>query len=223
VELKKKGYTLAYRRSYFGVDKEGIQEGDPSPSVELAGASGSIPQDDPLSTEMRHGAPMAHDLIFRAEFEAVGAPVMATPQQMSMLVEDAGALRRQSLGKPVKVLAPVPLQTYAVSYRVLVTHAAAADTSSFEFVAAAFDAEGKMLSGVLQNASRDISASGRATASKDNMFRVQQQISVPLSAAWLKVAVRDLATNRAGTLEIRLPLEGEANPVQGGPKRSGGG
>jgi VWFA-related protein len=90
VELAKRGYQLAYRRSYFGVNQTATPEAGGKPGVQLAGSSGSIPQDDPLSTDMRHGAPMEHDVVFLAQFHAVGAPAMGTPEQMARLVGDPG-------------------------------------------------------------------------------------------------------------------------------------
>lgn len=213
VELAKKGYQLAYRRSYFGIDHDvRPQTTDAAATVEMAGSKGSISQDDPLSMAIRHGAPMAHDLIFRAQFHAMGSPTLATPEQMSRLVEDIGSLRRHAQNRLVKAAKPIPLQSYAVDYRVLdtqqrpgATGTGAQPAATLEFIVAAFDADGNMLSGVLQDAVREASTD-QAAVKKAGFFSVQQQIDVPLKAAWIRVAVRDLSTNRVGTLEIPLPL-----------------
>jgi len=217
VSLAKKGYKLSYRRSYFGVDKDARSEPTPAtPAVDLAGSRGSIPQDDPLSTAIRHGAPMSHDLIFRAQFHAVGKPELATPEQMSRLIEDPGSLRPSKQNRPAKAEKPIPLQSYTVDYRVLDAQrtqgpspAAARPTTSIEFAAAAFDVDGNMLSGVLQDAVRN-SSGGHSPPNPAGFFRIQQQLDIPLKAAWIRVAVRDLSTNRVGTLEIPLPLAPES-------------
>jgi hypothetical protein len=219
VALAKKGYKLSYRRSYFGVDKDArSQLAAATPPVDLAGSRGSIPQDDPLSAAMRHGAPMTHDLIFRAEFHAVGPPVLATPEQMSRLVEDPGSLRPHKQNRPAKVEKPIPLQAYTVDYRVLDAQRTpgAQQAATIEFAAAAFDADGNMLSGVLQDALRNSSA-GQPAANPAGFFRIQQQLDVPLKAAWIRVAVRDLSTKRVGTLEIPLPLAPESAASTGNP------
>ena len=213
VELAKKGYKLAYRRSYFGVDRDvRPQTTDASATVEMAGSRGSIPQDDPLSMAIRHGAPIAHDLIFRAQFHTSGSPALATPEQMSRLVEDPGSLRRHAQNRPAKTTKPIPLQSYTVDYRVLdtqrrpgATGTGAQPAATLEFIAAAFDADGNMLSGVLQDAVREASTD-QPVVKKAGFYSVQQRIDVPLKAAWIRVAVRDLSTNRVGTLEIPLPL-----------------
>jgi hypothetical protein len=44
---------------------------------------------------------------------------------------------------------------------------------------------------------------------KFTYFRVQQKIDVPLNAVSLRLGVRDLSTDRMGTMEIRLPLAPE--------------
>ncbi len=45
---------------------------------------------------------------------------------------------------------------------------------------------------------------------KSGVFRVRQQLDVPVTAAWLRIGVRDKLTNRIGTLEVQLPLAPES-------------
>ena len=82
--------------------------------------------------------------------------------------------------------------------------------ASFEFAAAAFDADSRMLNSIVNEAT---SAGASDEQKKSGVIRVQQQLNVPPGAAWIRIGVRDKLTNRVGTLEVQLPLAAEApNP-----------
>jgi hypothetical protein len=49
-----------------------------------------------------------------------------------------------------------------------------------------------------------------AHAPVQNAYRMEQQLDAPLSARFLRFAVRDLRTGKTGAMEISLPLA----PVQ---------
>jgi hypothetical protein len=116
---------------------------------------------------------------------------------------------------------PIQLQSYTVDYRVMDTQGKASAATPgaaqpvLQFVAVSFDADGNMLSGVIQNASRDASP-GKAGAPASGLLRVEQQMDVPVKAAWIRVAVRDLSTNCVGTLEVPLPLAKEGTDAAAG-------
>ena len=199
VELAKRGYHLAYRRSYYG--NPGLTAPEPVGGFHLA--SGLEPFElsqvaDSLYTNMQHGAPLAHQLLFRAHIHALTPPVKATRAQMASLADQPAFFRERRQNKPAKPLRPIQLQTYEIDYTV------AARYPALEVAAAAFDAEGKMLNGVVQRAAEDTEhAPGMR---RDGIYRLQQQFDVPMAAVSVRIAVRDVATDNVGALEVNLPL-----------------
>jgi hypothetical protein len=128
---------------------------------------------------------------------------------MSQLATEPAYFRTHHNDKPVKPLAPVELQKYVIDYRVTDLALKSRVTQdgnvpSFEFAAAAFDLDGRMLNGVVNNAAGQASASEGPNES--GVFRVRQQLDVPTNAAWIRIGVRNQLTGRTGCLEIQLPL-----------------
>ena len=81
-----------------------------------------------------------------------------------------------------------------------------------EVAAGAYDDEGRLLNGDVEEASSASSApSPPASDAQSNFtyFRVQQKIDVPVGTTSLRFGVRDLSTDRMGTMEIPLPLAPE--------------
>jgi hypothetical protein len=68
-----------------------------------------------------------------------------------------------------------------------------------------------MLNGIVNDALSQSPAQpgAKPDPKKDGLFHVEQELYVPAGAAWIRMAVRDLLTNRTGTLEIPLPLANE--------------
>jgi VWFA-related protein len=211
------GYKLSYRRFYFTTALR--------PAVQVAsadatsGAAAPPDANDTLQSNMKHGAPMVHDLLFAAHVHSEGAPVRATAEQMSQLAElpayastrhkDKDKDKEKDKGDKDKPLPPIDLQRYAIDYRVTdsALKSPSAPPASFEFAAAAFDAESSMLNGVVNNAVGD--AKSQQESSKTGVFRVRQELDVPVNATWIRIGVRDKLTNRVGTLEFQLPLAPE--------------
>ena len=158
---------------------------------------------------------MVHDLLFSAHIRADGIPASATPEQMAQLAAQPAYVSTNHKDKP---LAPIDLQKYLIDYRVTDlalksmsgqnASAQNAKAPAFEFAAAAFDADSVMLNGTVSDATVDSATTPEA--SKTGVFRVRQQLEVPVKAAWIRIGVRDKLTNRMGTLEVQLPLAPEA-------------
>jgi VWFA-related protein len=222
VHLAKKGYRLAYRRTYFGSDPDKPA----GPVVDQAAAAAPAPQrreDDTLDVNMKHGAPMMHQLIFAAHVRAVGAPAKGSAEQMAQLAKQPAYLKPG--GKPVKSLAPIPLQKYAIEYTVM-THQlqlkGPQTPMNLEIAAAAYDTDGRMLNAAVDEARSDPAA---ASAQPAKVYRMQQEIVAPLAATSIRVAIQDANTGRVGAMEIKLPLAPEnqsASLPDGGKKASGG-
>ena len=213
VELAQKGYTLAYRRSYYALDPN-----TPDAAKKKAGASASVvsqtqpPQrsaGDILDANMRHGAPMAHGLIFGAHMQAVGQPVMGSPAQMVDLAQQTNFFQTRRRSATPKPLPPVRLQEYTIDYTVMAhqfqgTGSAAA--VHLEIAAAAYDDDGHLLNATVGEASRDEAAH---SGEPPKAYRAQQVLFVPVQTRTIRVAVHDSASDRVGALEVKVPLSGE--------------
>ncbi len=73
--------------------------------------------------------------------------------------------------------------------------------------AAAYDDDGKILNAAIER----VIEQGEFPDGKKGgaIYRVQQKFDVPVNAATVRVAVRDVATDNVGALEIKLPLKGD--------------
>jgi VWFA-related protein len=223
----KHGYDLAYRRSYYADDPD-------APVVQKISAKdeqGPPPPRKPgdsLMANMEYGAPMAHGLIFRAHVQAVGAPAMGTAAQMANLAEQPAYFQVRKKNRPVNALKPIELQTYAVDFNVLLPPKTGSTGNTqpiaLEFATAAFDAEGMMLNGVVENGVPNTSTDAKSSRGQnanptanppanEKFYRAQEQIDVPLGATSIRIAVRDMTTDHIGAIEVALPLAAEG-PVQ---------
>src|SRR5579863_3597987 len=118
VELAKRGYHLAYRRSYYG-NPESVQP-EPAEQNHLTSELKPPPLTKPSSSlysNMQHGAPLAHQLLFRAHIHALAPPAKATAQQMAHLAEQP-AFRDGHANRASKPLRPIQLHTYEIDYTV---------------------------------------------------------------------------------------------------------
>jgi uncharacterized short protein YbdD (DUF466 family) len=160
-----------------------------------------------LAPNMQHGAPVAHQLLFRAHIHTLAPPAKATAKQMASLADQSAYFRERRANHPAKPLRPIQLQTYEIDYTV------AARYPALELAAAAFDADGKIVNAVVQRVAED---SGQLSAEgpREAIYRMQQQFDVPLSAVSIRVAVRDVATDNVGALEINLPLAAEGQTTE---------
>ncbi len=208
VRVAERGYHLDYRHFYFtgayrphAVAKAQSSESQGTPATATV-------ENDTLEPNMKHGAPMLHDLLFSAYIHVDGGPAKGTPEQMSQLADQPAYVSTHHKDKP---LAPIDLQKYVIDYRVtdlrLKSQSQNGKAPSFEFAAAAFDSESRMLNSIVNEATGDTSVTSEAH--KSGVFRVRQQLEVPVHAAWIRVGVRDKLTNREGTLEVQLPLAPE--------------
>ena len=163
---------------------------------------------------MEHGAPIAHKLIFGAHLRTVGVPAMGTPEQMAELATQPAYFKVRHNNKPAKPLTPIKLQRYAIDYTVM-SHQLqiTGEPLNLELAVAAYDADGRMLNALVNNGASEAAKPPDQPAPKS--YRAEQQLDVPLDAAWIRVAVRDANTDRIGAMEIKLPLapENEAATV----------
>ncbi len=204
VRLAKKGLQLNYRTSYYAT-------GPDSPAMSVLPASAGVPPSRPvgdsLAANMQRGAPDARQVIFRAHVRPVGLPAMGTPEQMANLAQQPAYFRNRRKNKPPKPLAPMLLQTYIVDYTIIGRY------PHFEVAAGVYDEESRMLNGDVLEASSATPESS-PMAPDGTYYRAQQRIDVPPKALFMRLAVRDMTTDRIGSIEFRLPLSPEIEPPQ---------
>lgn len=226
VNLSKPGYDLAYRRCYFGGNSDSASRHKNSAASDAAEQENGKPRNS-LLTNMRHGAPMAHQIVFKAHVYAMGPPAKATPEQMLNLANQQP--RGNDKNRPAKSSSPV-LQAYAIDYALpaqeLKPQSPADGRPRFllEMAVAAFDGDGQVLTSKVDHA-RDTIASSPwnvgAGAPASSFYRAQQQIAVPLNATSIRFAVKDVSTDRVGTMELTLPLTPEPQTRAASPAMSG--
>jgi VWFA-related protein len=205
---KKSGYTLNYRQLYYSVpDDETQVEHKPKTSQARALAAKAA---DTLYANIEHGAPMLHDLLFSAHLRAVGAPRLATAEQMQTLEDSPAYFRTRRKDAHPKPLKPVKLQKYVIDYDVFDPElkqlaVRKGQTAMLEFAAVAFDADGVLINSILNEgiASTDANPDGKF----GSLFLCEQELEVPSRAAYIRIAVRDRLNDRTGTLEVPLPLK----------------
>jgi VWFA-related protein len=211
----RRDYTLTYRTVYYAVsdDEQTVHKGDALQTRFIAAKA-----EDTLYANIEHGAPMLHDLLFSVHLAVAGGPVMATPAQMLELVDSPAFFRTRHKDRPLKPLTPVKLQKYRIDYGVIdpqlkVEAKRSGTPAILEFAAAAYDLDGKLLNSQLNDgmASTDAKSDGKPAAT----FRAEQELEVPPGAASIRIAVRDKATNRTGTMEVPLPLKAEPRAKTG--------
>jgi VWFA-related protein len=196
VTLKRPGYNLAYRRTYYADDLEAA-----------ARKVADAPQ-NPLTPSLERGTPLAHDLFIEAHLDADGAPTPATPEQMQVLAQFGDAETKKAKAKPA---APVLMQQYLISYGLVARQLEmpvddkGAREVSLELGLISYDEDGRKLNGVDTHIDDPIPAANYAKLLSDG-YQVVQSIAVPVTAASIRFAVRDIRGNRVGSLEVTLPL-----------------
>jgi|SRR5450631_133077 len=210
VQLANKNYRLEYRRGYLATAPQSPILPARYQSRKQDDTANLRPIGDSLAAYMQHGAPTARQVYFRAHVQALSPLQLATPAQMANLVDQPTYFRERQKKHPNKPLAPVQVQTYLVEYQVI------ARVPNLEVAAGAYDEEGRLLNGDVEEASsaNPAASSAPSSAASDaqsnfTYFRVQQKIDVPVNTTSLRLGVRDLSTDRMGTMEIPLPLAPE--------------
>jgi hypothetical protein len=202
VQLGDKGYQLEYRRAYLATGAESPIMPQRAKARKPEETANLRPVGDSLSAYMQHGAPVARQVYFRVHVRALSAPQLATPAQMANLIDQQTYFRVRQKEHPTKPLPPIKLQPYLIEYQVI------ARVPNLEVAAGAYDGDGRLLNGDVEEAtSPNPTSSDRAA--KFTYFRVEQKIDVPAGSASLRLAVRDASTDRMGTMEIPLPLAPE--------------
>lgn len=200
VKLKEPGYSLSYRTSYYADDLQRA-------AMEVADAPQS-----PLSPSLERGAPEAHELFVEARMQAMGEPVAATPKQMEMLAEYEAMTAKKKKKKAGPPPAPVLMQSYVITYGLLPRQLAwktepnGSHKASLELGVLAYDDDGRKLNGIDSQIEDNVPPQ-RYALIPDEGYHLFQTVVIPVTAASVRLAVRDMAANRVGSIEVPLPLE----------------
>jgi VWFA-related protein len=228
VELDKKGYHLSYRRAYYAYDpnvpllEKEKEKGKEKDKNHRAGDSSEPPRKlgDSLYANMQHGAPLVHEIFFRAHLRTLGPPAQATSAQMSNLVEQPAFFQVRRKSHSSTPLLSIQLQPYLIDYSFTASPLKPGSAAhsllppKVEVAVAAYDENGRMLNASVETSSPSEPVNA---ADPDHIFRVQQQIDVPVNAKSIRVAMRDISTDRIGAMEVNLPLAPEAEAQATGP------
>lgn len=176
-------YSLSYRRGYFAEPPQA------KPTKAAAWAAGS---------SMVHNAPGSVRLFFRAKVAPASAE---TTQDGQSSAGPTGSLTPKLQG---------PLQRYSIDF-LADMHRVNADLaedgrrySSLEFIAIAYNADGKILNYSDRTFKRTMDAAKYGEALQ-NGWPMHQDLDVPAGEIYLRLGVRDPATGWLGSLEIPLP------------------
>jgi VWFA-related protein len=183
VSLDRKGYRLSYRKLYYPTDASHDPQNQSIRATGLKSAPATPPIPDAELGAMRHGAPMAHDLVFKAHVRAVGAPAMATTAQLAFLASPPLHFWQHAKKGPPAPPKPQPLQAYEIEYTLPLAQlrgGTAGDlraVENLEVSAAAYDVEGNVVASMLQQASASeaVSASEPASSTGRNIVRFQHR------------------------------------------------
>jgi len=195
VTVNRPGIRLVYRKGYTSIDPA------KTPSVPAAQEASDKTQpaaDAPLYNAMAHGAPPSTQILF-----TVGITPSATPNHPGDPI--AGQLN------PNLKLKGKPLTRYDFNYRVLpgdITLADAPDgkhEASVEFTAAAHDGTGEMLNILRQTVSFEVTPN-KLAAFLAHPLPVLLQLDLPPGPIFLRAAIRDISSNKTGSLEIPITV-----------------
>jgi hypothetical protein len=198
VKLDKKDVTLAYRRGYFADDpnkpvNRGGQQNPPAGAVRY----------NAMRAAMVRGGPDPTELIFVANVRPSTGETEATPVQGNQTGRKfTGPFRRytvQFLANPRQVQCPAAPD--------------GAHHCALEFLTFVYDGDGALVDMQTNGVNATIAADKYANAMGHN-FTYAQQISVPVKGEYfLRIGMRDGATDNVGALELPVAAVAKLPPM----------
>ncbi|MGH9529819.1 MAG: hypothetical protein ACRD2S_07875, partial [Terriglobales bacterium] len=208
VELARRGYHLAYRRSYYGEDPNSPRHSTYKASNSSTEPAASQPG-ELLYANMQHGAPQAHEVFFSVHIHPVAPAATATPVQLKYFADQPAFAVKHRKGAQLRAF---QVQPYAADFfvptRQFRPNVPGGEAAALEFTTVVYDRDGMILNSIVQMASDPASAAEQASPQHTG-YHIEQNIDVPDKAASIRVGVRDKATEHIGTLEVALPLAPE--------------
>jgi VWFA-related protein len=181
-------YHLSYRRGYFA---DPLQAQPTKVSAVVAGSS------------MVHNAPSSARLLFQARVLPADDPaVQSAAQTQQPEADSGGSLTRKLHG---------PLKRYSIDF-LADMHRVSADLaedgrrySTLEFIAIAYDADGKMLNYSDRTFKRVIGPAKYGEFLQAG-WPMHQELDLPAGDIYLRLGVRDITTGWLGSLEIPVKV-----------------
>ncbi len=187
---KQKGFSLHYRQGYFAE-----AEKNAAPDADLARSTRMM--------AMQHASPPSRQILFLATVVPMGHK-----QKMNHL--QIGEVVPVSAKKPL--LPPVvDVQHYAIDYSLdgsavrFVPQQSGTYRSVLTLMAASFDSQGTMLTGVSHIGISNLQPSAYKDAISGKLV-LHEEAYVPSQAAWLRFGIQDQMSGHIGTIEIPLPV-----------------
>jgi VWFA-related protein len=193
VTLDRPGYKLAYRSAYYATD--------------LASVAPAAVESDSLAAAMLHGAPEGQGLLFKAQIDPDGTPVIAAPD--SPLATKAAINASKKTKKPGHLSGMV--QPYNIRLAILAQQLQLTPAqdgrrhAALEIAVYAYAADGQKLGGTRQNLDAAMPPQVYEQALRNGMFH-NLRVELPVEAASLRLAIMDPGNHRTGSLEVQLPL-----------------
>jgi VWFA-related protein len=204
VQLRRPGYELAYRRSYFADD---LTHGADTPTS----AAVPAPAHNMLvDAGMQHGAPISSELFFEAQVFPAGPIEPATPKEMEQLSQFMKS-NTKSKKAVVEPAAAVNVQHYRIDYAVLGRQLTLPETpagkyrTGMVFAVAAFTPDSLIDNGLEVSIRNEIPAA-QYQKIRSQGYHASLTFVAPADASALRIAARDDLGNKMGTIEIPLPV-----------------
>jgi len=198
VKLDRPGVTLAYRRGYFADDPNAPKKGSAA-----QGAKPDANQYSALRAAMLHGGPEPTELIFVASVRPAATDTETAPVPSNQAVKKfSGPYRRYAV-------------TFIANPRTVswTTAADGAHHCVLEFRTFVYDADGTLLNAQLNGIEATIPEARFASMQSSNL-RYVQQISVPAKGEYyLRIGIRDAATDHVGAVELPVAAVAKLPPV----------
>ena len=193
VTVDRPGIRLVYRKGYTSIDPAKT----PPPAQKASTQTPPSP-DAVLYASMAHGSPPSTQILFTVAVTPSAAPTHPGDPVLGQL-------------NPSVKLKGKPLTRYDFNYRVLpgdITLTDAPDgqrQASVEFTAAAYDGTGEMLNILRQTVSFEVTPN-KLAAFLAHPLPVLLQLDLPPGPIFLRAAIRDISSNKTGSLEIPITV-----------------
>jgi VWFA-related protein len=195
VSVDRPGITLEYRRGYTSIDPASV----PLPPTQNASTQTAPPSPDAaLYASMAHGAAPSTQILFTVAVTPSAIPAHPGDPVLGQI-------------NPTLKLKGKPLVRYDFNYTLSPDQITLTDApnsqrqGAIEFTVAAYDGTGEMLNVIRQTASITLTPF-QLTTFYQREIPMHLQLDLPPGPIFLRAAIRDIPSNKLGTLEIPLTV-----------------
>ncbi|MFZ1085572.1 MAG: VWA domain-containing protein [Terracidiphilus sp.] len=185
IRMDSGSYALAYRQGYYADPPD-------KPSANLPGVA------NPMTSAILHGAPPATEILLQARVLPAADPVFQGAQLPNTPGEMAATLK-----KPVyRFVVDLVVDARSLTFQQMPD---GAHQTRMELALVAYDAEGKRLNYLNPSYAMKIQPA-QFPESWAKGIRLRLTLDLPSGQDSLRIAVRDVASNRTGALEVPLAV-----------------